>query len=266
MNRIFAFGLSVVFGSSLHAQTINLRGVVSNGSGQPVAKAVVELVKLGIRDTTGSDGAFSINKAVLSNRSLSATRTERESIKLDKGVLEFTLDKPSPVKIEVFDVKGNLLSKDLLPKAQPGTYHLNIDLNIATNIASDAHSDKILIVQASIGPLVRSFRYFPSQHVISEGDFTIASPRSAGGMLAKLAAAVDTLNISAVGYTPKKIGLSAYDTTVNVTLSDATTVYNPCPTNGSPCKILPFGDSITEGVKSSDGGGYRSQLFKLIVA
>ncbi|MEO7959700.1 MAG: GDSL-type esterase/lipase family protein, partial [Fibrobacteria bacterium] len=42
--------------------------------------------------------------------------------------------------------------------------------------------------------------------------------------------------------------------------------YNPCPTNGSPCKILPFGDSITEGVKSSDGGGYRSQLFKLIVA
>jgi len=29
---------------------------------------------------------------------------------------------------------------------------------------------------------------------------------------------------------------------------------------------LPFGDSITEGVKSSDKAGYRSQLFKLIVA
>ncbi len=42
--------------------------------------------------------------------------------------------------------------------------------------------------------------------------------------------------------------------------------YNPCPTNGSPCKILPFGDSITEGAKSSDAAGYRSQLFKLIVA
>lgn len=45
-----------------------------------------------------------------------------------------------------------------------------------------------------------------------------------------------------------------------------TVVYAPCPTNGTPCKILPFGDSITEGVKSSDGAGYRSQLFKLIVA
>ena len=42
--------------------------------------------------------------------------------------------------------------------------------------------------------------------------------------------------------------------------------YNPCPTSGSPCKILPFGDSITRGAKSSDDAGYRSQLFKLIVA
>ena len=29
---------------------------------------------------------------------------------------------------------------------------------------------------------------------------------------------------------------------------------------------MPFGDSITEGVKSSDEAGYRSQLFKLVVA
>ena len=43
-------------------------------------------------------------------------------------------------------------------------------------------------------------------------------------------------------------------------------VYTPCPTNRSPCNILPLGDSITRGVKSSDEGGYRSQLFKLIVA
>jgi hypothetical protein len=42
--------------------------------------------------------------------------------------------------------------------------------------------------------------------------------------------------------------------------------YAPCSTTASPCKILPFGDSITRGVKSSDDAGYRSQLFKLIVA
>jgi hypothetical protein len=42
--------------------------------------------------------------------------------------------------------------------------------------------------------------------------------------------------------------------------------YNPCPTDGTPCKILPFGDSITRGAESSDDAGYRSALFKLIVA
>ncbi len=40
--------------------------------------------------------------------------------------------------------------------------------------------------------------------------------------------------------------------------------YDPCPTDGTPCLILPFGDSITEGVGSTDLAGYRSPLFKLI--
>lgn len=42
------------------------------------------------------------------------------------------------------------------------------------------------------------------------------------------------------------------------------TGYNPCKT--SPCIILPLGDSITHGLYSSDDAGYRSQLFKLVVA
>lgn len=34
-----------------------------------------------------------------------------------------------------------------------------------------------------------------------------------------------------------------------------------CPSNGDPCKILPLGDSITDGIGFS--GGYRVQLFRL---
>jgi lysophospholipase L1-like esterase len=40
--------------------------------------------------------------------------------------------------------------------------------------------------------------------------------------------------------------------------------FNPCKT--SPCVILPLGDSITHGFSSTDDAGYRSALFKLIVA
>ena len=35
--------------------------------------------------------------------------------------------------------------------------------------------------------------------------------------------------------------------------------FQPCPTNGDPCKVLPLGDSITWGINY--GGGYRIKLF-----
>jgi lysophospholipase L1-like esterase len=40
--------------------------------------------------------------------------------------------------------------------------------------------------------------------------------------------------------------------------------YNPCPTNGDPCKILPLGDSITWGIQYD--GAYRVELFAKAVA
>lgn len=36
-------------------------------------------------------------------------------------------------------------------------------------------------------------------------------------------------------------------------------LYNPCPTTGDPCRILPLGDSITFGINYE--GSYRPQLF-----
>ena len=43
--------------------------------------------------------------------------------------------------------------------------------------------------------------------------------------------------------------------------------YNPCPTNGSDCRIMPLGDSITDGCcgenTKSMGGSYRVELFHL---
>jgi lysophospholipase L1-like esterase len=39
--------------------------------------------------------------------------------------------------------------------------------------------------------------------------------------------------------------------------------YNPCPTNGDPCKVLPLGDSITWGIQYE--GAYRVELFRRAV-
>ncbi|HVZ89459.1 MAG TPA: SGNH/GDSL hydrolase family protein, partial [Polyangia bacterium] len=42
--------------------------------------------------------------------------------------------------------------------------------------------------------------------------------------------------------------------------------FSPCPAAGSPCAILPLGDSITWGYGSTTGGGYRVGIFSQAVA
>jgi hypothetical protein len=45
--------------------------------------------------------------------------------------------------------------------------------------------------------------------------------------------------------------------------SAGTAAYDPCPTNGDACKILPIGDSITFGIQFA--GSYRVELFRQAV-
>jgi lysophospholipase L1-like esterase len=59
-------------------------------------------------------------------------------------------------------------------------------------------------------------------------------------------------------------GQSTPDASPSTGGSGGGTGYNPC--KASPCVILPLGDSITHGWGSTDDAGYRSALFKLIVA
>ena len=47
------------------------------------------------------------------------------------------------------------------------------------------------------------------------------------------------------------------------TIDASTAGYHPCPTDGTACKIMPFGDSITDGYNSDTPGGYRVELFRL---
>lgn len=59
---------------------------------------------------------------------------------------------------------------------------------------------------------------------------------------------------------------SAPDANKGDTATGGSAGYQPCPRDGTACKILALGDSITNGVGSSDKGGYRVPLFKLTAA
>jgi lysophospholipase L1-like esterase len=43
-------------------------------------------------------------------------------------------------------------------------------------------------------------------------------------------------------------------------------IYQPCPADGTACKVMPLGDSITYGVNDEGNGGYRGPLFAAAVA
>lgn len=89
------------------------------------------------------------------------------------------------------------------------------------------------------------------------GGTSTSSKDSAGGSSPKSGAG----GTSGVGgsSTPAAGGTSPASTS-------SSTGFNPCPTNGDPCKILPLGDSITYGMASGDNGGYRVPLFKKVIA
>jgi hypothetical protein len=202
-----ALGLFFAFGSTLHAQTINVHGKVTNGTGQPVANAKVELTVQGASATTGADGSYTLKPSV-AIRTLSAMPSE--SMKLDRGILEFTVGKTSPLKLEVFDVNGNSRKQESVPKAEPGVYRFDL--------ADLPQSNQLLFVQASIGSQVQSFRYTPAQKGMSEGIFMPAGTNPSGARLAKVAAAVDTLKVTATGYVTKRTAIDSYEATVDVTV------------------------------------------------
>jgi len=197
---------------SVHAQTINVRGKVFNASGKPIVNAVVELALQGFKDTTGTDGGFSITKNYVGT--LPPIVPHRENMTFKKGVLELSLAEQCPVAVEIFDVKGNLLKKEALQNATAGIYRMDI--------AEHNRASKLLVIHASIGQRAMTFRYLPLRN--RSGVFTVPTGNSAasGGGLAKIRAEADTLKTSAEHYKPGVLPIASYDTVVNITLDTLT--------------------------------------------
>jgi poly(3-hydroxybutyrate) depolymerase len=208
MYKRAAFCLAVLIGLTANAQSINLRGVVSNQAAKPIANAIVTLAGQGLKDTTGTDGAYSIVNATPAVVPLLAPQNEK--ISLYRGDLTFCVPNPSPVKVEIFDVNGNLLKKEPLQNVSTGFYRFNI--------AENSHAARLLIIKASIGQHTESFTYLP----LNNGNYMVnqlnESSTPVEGRLAKIAAVNDTLKTTAPGFATKATAITSYDQVVNITL------------------------------------------------
>ncbi|MBN1758290.1 MAG: hypothetical protein JW863_08235 [Chitinispirillaceae bacterium] len=201
MYKHTAFCLAVVIAFPVTAQTINLGGTVSTKTGQPVADAVITLVRQAMKDTTGTDGKYLFAKTTAIR--LPAIVPQTENISMGNGVLQFTLGTSSPVKIELFDVKGNLLKKEMVTSAAAGIYRFDI--------ARNCRATNLFVVKASIGNREVSFPYV----TLNNGNYSLhrsgayAPPKDGG--LARMAAILDTLTVTANGFLTKSVTITSYE-------------------------------------------------------
>jgi hypothetical protein len=210
MLKTIGICLSFLAGVAVSAENVNIRGIVSSNSGKPVKGAVVTLQGQKLSDTTGSDGTYEI-KNVVSSVSFSQKLPNIENISFSNGNIRFNLVKPSQISIDMFDILGNLLKRELNSSAAAGVYQYKIPVSsMATNM---------MTIRVTVGGHSSTFRYMQLQnggHTLSNA--ALASHSVNNGKQAKLEAVVDSMSVSASNYLSKKVPVSSYDTELNITL------------------------------------------------
>jgi polyhydroxybutyrate depolymerase len=216
------------------AQQVNVRGKVADGAGKAVANAFVEIAKLKLKDTTGADGAFALTGNVSALRGSAQLRPG--AVSFGGGFLDLALGKPTRMKIEIYDAQGNLSQRKIYGETPAGSYHLDLRGKLPSHHLS--------IVRATFDDETQTFQYLPMASSATEADISMNASVASDARLAKVAATVDSLRVTATGFAARTIPLSTYDTTADVTLVGAQANTSAGCGSGSPLKTGTFTESI----------------------
>jgi len=174
-------------GALTQAQTVNLTGKVTNQAGKAIANAIVALTPMGLKDTTGADDLYTLatgNSAILPSQSA-------RSMDFRNGVLDIKLDRSASVKVEVFDTKGARLNSDVFQDTASGAYRMDF--------AKMAIGAGICLIKVTVDQSTTTFRYAPMNNTGS-GLIGSSSFTPQGAVLARVAAATDSIKVTASGY------------------------------------------------------------------
>jgi hypothetical protein len=201
---------TIVFSAS--AVTINLTGKVKNASGKAISGAIVVLDNQNMTDTTDATGTYSFKKGTVAVSRMSQIPLT-QSIELNNGTISINLSGISSVKVELFDVHGSLISRELNSTAPAGNYQFNL---MNRNLASS-----MILAKVSLGNEVTTFQYFPFGN---KGRKLRASNKafSEKTVLAKASEIIDTIKVSSTGYLPGAKQISSYEGTMDITLDSST--------------------------------------------
>lgn len=235
-----------MIGLACDADAIDLHGKVSSQSGKAIGNAIVTLSPLGLADTTGADGVYSFSTGTsIAPRSVLAGK----GIAFRDGVLEIPLMEPSSLKLEVVDTRGVRIQSEIVDNAPAGLHRWHL-------ASGSARGNGLLLVKLTVGGQVTSFPYARLQG----GRTAILGAGTSDAVLARSAAAADSLVVSAQGYLTKKVAVPSLNGTLDVTLDSNTSSKNP-PGGSVGCGKSP---SIASGSRTIQAAGEnRSYMLRI---
>jgi dienelactone hydrolase len=240
--------LSLIPLSGLLAQDVRLTGTVSSG-GKRVPGAILTVTGMGLKDTTGADGVFSIVKT-------STRATDRSSgfVALQGRLVNVSLEQASPLTLEVFDAGGNLVHREHQPMASTGQHALPL---LGTTAVRG-----LLLARVTIGQHTQTFRTSTFERGVSSSTET-TNPLI---LASRSAALPDTLRVTATGYNTRSIPLASYEQTLDVLLT-ATPVCDPTVKQTVPVAVnlTNSGAAFTGGlpvVVETDAGIPEATIFR----
>jgi hypothetical protein len=195
------------------AQPISLSGKVSNKSGKAISGAIVMLAGQGIGDTTDAQGAFSINKQTFAIHPVPILPGS-EKISFTSGIFVLSLTNPARVKIEMFDIKGNLLERTVDQAASAGNYRFDL--------MNRPRAANVMLIRVSIGQRASTFRFVPMDNGRRKGAASITPYSNGKKALVKAQAVVDALHVTASGYVSNQVAIASYQGVVDITLDSIT--------------------------------------------
>jgi poly(3-hydroxybutyrate) depolymerase len=168
-----------------------------------------------MKDTTGTDGNFLFSKTT--SATLPSFIPQVEAISITNGILQFNQSSKTPVKIELFDVKGNLLRMEILTTVNSGAYRFDI--------TKYCRATNLLVIKASIDNRALLFSYV----TLSNGTYLLnrygAYASQTSNRRAQVAASIDTLTFTANGFQTKIVPITSYENQqLNITLDSSNSV------------------------------------------
>ena len=204
------FSIVLILSMLGFAQTpININGTVKNASGTAVANAAIVLLKEGKTTQTAADGSFGFrqNVGVLPG---AASVLTPNTIHFSGTSVLLSLQMNSNVQIEIFDIRGKRIQNVKTYSLESGSYTLSL--------ANDNLPFQECIAQVKIGDLSKSCKFLNIPGSVT-GRFQATNENRSAPLSKKQNFYVDTLQVTASGYTVRKIPIYSYFQNLAITMA-----------------------------------------------